>query len=75
LQESGLVAKMEYVMPSQPSKEAITATGATFRSDGRVLVIYLVPDEGPFTTPPPVTPSTPENKNSSSIFDGLLNPR
>lgn len=46
LQESGLVAKLDYVMPSQPSKEAITATGATFRSDGRVLVIYLIPESG-----------------------------
>jgi hypothetical protein len=27
--------------PSSPSKDARTATGATFHSDGRVLVINL----------------------------------
>ena len=43
LEETGLVAKKDYVMPSDPSKEARTATGASFHSDGRVLVIYLVP--------------------------------
>lgn len=43
LNETGLVAKLSYVMPSQASKEARTATGATFHSDGRVLVIHLVP--------------------------------
>ncbi|HEX5430889.1 MAG TPA: LssY C-terminal domain-containing protein [Bryobacteraceae bacterium] len=44
LQATGRVAKLDYVMPSKPSKEARTATGATFHSDGRVLVIYLVPE-------------------------------
>jgi hypothetical protein len=44
LDETGLVAKLSYVTPSQPSKEARTATGATFHSDGRVLVIHLVPE-------------------------------
>lgn len=44
LDETGLVAKLSYVTPSEPSKEAKTATGATFRSDGRLLVIHLVPD-------------------------------
>ena len=43
LDETGLVAKLSYITPSQPSKEARTATGATFQSDGRVLVITLVP--------------------------------
>jgi hypothetical protein len=43
LEETGKVAKLSYVMPSQPSKEARTATGATFHSDGRVLVIQLLP--------------------------------
>jgi hypothetical protein len=66
LQESGMVAKLEYVTPSQPSKEAITATGATFKSDGRVLVIYLIPDETP------VVPVPEPAKTSSSIFDGVL---
>jgi hypothetical protein len=75
LQESGLVAKVEYVMPSQPSKEAITATGATFKSDGRVLVIHLIPEESPFSTPPAPQPATPADNNSSSIFDGAVKPR
>jgi hypothetical protein len=41
LQETGLVASVSYLAPSQPSKEARTATGATFHSDGRMLVIQL----------------------------------
>lgn len=65
LQESGRVAKLEYVMPSQPSKEAVTATGATFKSDGRVLVIYLIPEETPAAALAPA-------KNSQSIFDGAV---
>ena len=44
LDETGRVAKLSYIMPSQPSKEAKTATGATFHSDGRVLVIQLAPE-------------------------------
>jgi hypothetical protein len=43
LDETGLVAKLSYLTPSQASKEARTATGATFHSDGRVLVITLTP--------------------------------
>ena len=43
LEETGEVAKETYVTPSDPSKEARTATGGTFHSDGRVLVIYLIP--------------------------------
>jgi hypothetical protein len=43
LEETGFVAKQAYVMPSDPSREARTATGASFHSDGRVLVIYLIP--------------------------------
>ena len=43
LEETGLVAKETYLVPSDPSKEARTATGASFHSDGRVLVIYLIP--------------------------------
>jgi len=45
LDETGLVAKTAYIMPSEPSKEARTATGGSFHSDGRVLVIYLVPQQ------------------------------
>ena len=43
MEETGRVAKLSYITPSQPSKEAKTATGASFNSDGRVLVIQLVP--------------------------------
>jgi hypothetical protein len=43
LDETGLVAKLDYITPSNPSKEARTATGAGFHSDGRVLVITLLP--------------------------------
>jgi hypothetical protein len=43
LEETGMVAKETYVMPSNPSKEAQTATGESFHSDGRVLVVYLIP--------------------------------
>jgi riboflavin biosynthesis pyrimidine reductase len=41
LDDTGLVAGLTYVAPSQASKEARTATGATFHSDGRMLVIEL----------------------------------
>lgn len=44
LDETGRVAKLSYVTPAQPSKEARTATGATFHSDGRVLVVQMWPD-------------------------------
>jgi hypothetical protein len=45
LEETGLIAKLSYVTPSQPSKEAVTATGASFHSDGRLLEIHLIPGE------------------------------
>jgi hypothetical protein len=44
LEETGLVARLSYVIPSQASKEARTATGATFHSDGRVMVVHLIPE-------------------------------
>ena len=44
LDETGLVGRLSYVTPSQASKEARTATGATFHSDGRVMVIHLAPE-------------------------------
>jgi hypothetical protein len=43
LNETGLVAKISYVIPTQASKEAKTATGATFHSDGRMLIVHLIP--------------------------------
>lgn len=41
LQESGLVAKSSYMEHVNPVKEARTATGGGFRSDGRTMIIYL----------------------------------
>ena len=43
LQAAGAVAKLVYLTPSQPVKEAKTATGGSFRSDGRTLIIILTP--------------------------------
>jgi hypothetical protein len=47
LEETGRVAKPSYITPSMPSKEARTATGGGFHSDGRVLVIQLLPQSNP----------------------------
>lgn len=44
LQQTGLVAKLDYMTPSNPVTEAKTATGGGFHSDGRTLLIYLQPD-------------------------------
>ncbi len=41
LQESGLVLKSVYMEHANPVKEARTATGGSFHSDGRTLTIYL----------------------------------
>lgn len=43
LQQTGTVAKEEYLTPTHPIKEARTATGGGFTSDGRTLIIYLKP--------------------------------
>jgi len=72
LQETGLIAQLSYVTPSKPSKEAVTATGASFHSDGRLLVIHLIPDS---STPAaaPITAPVPEKKGTS-IFDEVREP-
>jgi hypothetical protein len=44
LQQTGMVVKEEYLTPTHPVKEARTATGGGFTSDGRTLIIYLQPD-------------------------------
>ncbi len=44
LQQTGMVTKLDYMTPSNPVTEARTATGGSFHSDGRTLVIYLQPD-------------------------------
>ncbi|WP_052200685.1 LssY C-terminal domain-containing protein [Terriglobus sp. TAA 43] len=38
---TGAVAAAAYVTPSHPIREATTATGASFHSDGRILVMLL----------------------------------
>jgi hypothetical protein len=43
LQQTGMVVKEEYLTPTHPVKEARTATGGGFTSDGRTLIIYLQP--------------------------------
>ena len=39
---TGLVAEYTHVLPDNPLREATTATGGTFHSDGQVLVLKLV---------------------------------
>lgn len=41
LSGTGLVVQRAHVTPAQPLKEAKTATGGTFNSDGRILVLVL----------------------------------
>jgi hypothetical protein len=41
LTQTGMVAGTTYLTPADPLREAHTATGGTFQSDGRVLVITL----------------------------------
>jgi len=45
LQETGEVLSLDYMLRKDPVKEAKTAHGQAFRSDGRTLMIYLRPDE------------------------------
>ena len=44
LQQTGMVIKEEYLTASHPVKDARTATGSGFTSDGRTIIIYLQPD-------------------------------
>jgi hypothetical protein len=41
LSGTGLVVQRTHVTPASPLKEAKTATGGTFNSDGRILVLVL----------------------------------
>ena len=41
LDSTGEVAVLSYVTPPDPLKEAHTATGGTFVSDGQILVVQL----------------------------------
>ncbi len=44
LQQTGMVAKVNYMTPADPIKTARTAHGEEFHSDGRTALIYLMPD-------------------------------
>jgi len=46
LMQTGLVVKAAYVTPTDPVREAKTATGSSFHSDGRTLLIYLAGSPG-----------------------------
>jgi hypothetical protein len=41
LSDTGLVAARDHVAPDSPVKEAKTATGGSFHSDGQILVLVL----------------------------------
>jgi hypothetical protein len=41
LTATGLIAEIAHALPSNPLKEARTATGGSFHSDGRVLILKL----------------------------------
>ncbi|HEU0120453.1 MAG TPA: LssY C-terminal domain-containing protein [Bryobacteraceae bacterium] len=45
LQETGEVLLLDYMTHKDPVKEAKTAHGEAYHSDGRTLMIYLKPDE------------------------------
>ena len=49
LTQTGVVAEFTYVMPKDPVQEAKTATGGTFHSDGRLLVLKI--DESSASSP------------------------
>jgi len=44
LQKAGKVKTLSYYMPPNPIQEAKNATGDTYRSDGRMLVVFLSPE-------------------------------
>lgn len=50
LMQTGLVVKAAYVTPATPVTEAKTATGSSFHSDGRTLLIYLMGTPGNAST-------------------------
>lgn len=50
LQQTGLVAKLEYLRAGTTVETAKTAHGEAFHSDGRTLIIYLTPDDPGLTT-------------------------
>ena len=41
LQQAGKVSSMSYYLPSNPVQDARNATGRGYKSDGRILVMFL----------------------------------
>lgn len=41
LEDVGKVANTEYLTPADPVRQAVTATGDAYHSDGRILIIFL----------------------------------
>jgi hypothetical protein len=50
LEQTGLVVKSDYIMPTDPVTTAKTATGEEFHSDGRTLLVYLSAGTGNVST-------------------------
>jgi hypothetical protein len=50
LQQTGMVVKADYMTATNPVKEAKTAHGESFHSDGRTAIIYLQDDSGNVAT-------------------------
>ncbi|MEQ1885899.1 MAG: LssY C-terminal domain-containing protein [Bryobacteraceae bacterium] len=46
LMQTGMVAKVDYMTAKDPITKAKTAHGEEFHSDGRTVLIYLMPDAG-----------------------------
>ncbi len=61
LEESGLVVKTSYMVPKNAIREAKTAHGAEFRSDGRTLIVYLEGGE-----------ANPDAQRFSNLFCSVL---
>lgn len=51
LLQTGMVVKTDYITPTDPVLNARTATGSSFTSDGRTLLVYLAAPTGDVTTP------------------------
>jgi hypothetical protein len=49
LSSTGLVAEVSHFLPKNPLQEAKTATGGTFHSNGKVLVMKLANSSGTST--------------------------
>ncbi len=49
LNDTGLVAKLSFVTPSNPIRTAKTATGGSFESDGRTQIIVLTAPSADYT--------------------------